>query len=271
MGWYSGSTGAGYAISGFVAGAVGDALGVDTAIFVLAGVPFVAAFLLPAALRLAPSLRTAVPEAASVRARFRALLQAPASVWLAFVVTLYINLVSGVLFTFFPLYGLAIGLSLTQIGLLTGIHGTLAATVRFASGALFRWVSYRGALPVMVVVSGAAVVLLGTVRAFTVLAVAWAAIGLSRGILRVASGALVLDAAAVTDSQRGGASAIYLAGLDIGKVVGPLIGGVGAELAGIATTFVALGIAFPALYLLLTTILVRRARRAGAGAVRSPA
>lgn len=260
MGWYSGSIGAGYALSGFVAGAVGDALGVSTAILLLAAVPFVAAFLLPAALSVAPSLRAAPPEATSAAARLRALFHAPAAVWLAFVVTLYINLISGVLFTFFPLYGLAIGLSLTQIGVLTGIHGTLAATIRFASGIVFRWVSYRSALPAMVVTSGTAVVVLGTVRAFVVLAVAWAAIGLSRGILRVASGALVLDVAAATDSQRGGASAIYLAGLDLGKVLGPLIGGVGAELAGIRATFLALGMAFPALYLLLSAILARRDR-----------
>jgi predicted MFS family arabinose efflux permease len=271
MGWYSGSMGAGYALSGFVAGATGDALGVDTAILLLAAVPFLAAFLLPAALRIAPSLRAASPESPSVAGRFRALMRAPAAVWLAFIVTLYINLVSGVLFTFFPLYGLAIGLSLTQIGLLTGIHGTLAASVRFASGVVFRWVSYRRALPAMVVASGAAVVVLGTVRSFAVLAAAWATIGLSRGILRVASGALVLDVAAATDSQRGGASAIYLAGLDLGKVLGPLIGGAGAELVGIRATFLALGMAFPALYLLLNAILVRRSHRTDVPAARSSA
>jgi predicted MFS family arabinose efflux permease len=270
MGWYSGSIGVGYAISGFVAGSVGDALGVPTAILLLAAVPAAAAFLLPAALRAARPLRAAAPETASLPGRLRALVHAPAAVWLAFLVTLYINLVSGVLFSFFPLHGLAIGLSLTQIGLLAGIHGALAATVRFFSGVIFKWISYRGALPVMVVASGVGMATLGSVRLFAVLAIAWAVIGFARGILRVASGALVLDEAAAGDSQRGGASAIYLAGLDLGKVLGPLIGGLGAEVAGLASTFVGLGVAFPALFLGLASFLARR-RKSTSGGAKSPA
>ena len=43
--------------------------------------------------------------------------------------------------TYFPLYGLSIGLTLTQIGMLSGIHGILAAGVRFASGPLFGAIS----------------------------------------------------------------------------------------------------------------------------------
>jgi predicted MFS family arabinose efflux permease len=261
MGWYSGSTGAGYAVSGFVAGSAGDALGIPGAILLLAAVPLAASFLLPAALRAARPLRTAAPEIQSLPGRIRALMRAPAAVWLAFLVTLYINLVSGVLFTFFPLYGLAIGLSLTQIGLLAGIHGALATTVRFFSGLIFGWISYRGSLPIMVVTSGVAVAALGSVRLFGALVIAWATIGFARGILRVASGALVLDEAAATDSQRGGASAIYLAGLDLGKVLGPLIGGLGAEAAGLPATFVGLGVAFPILYLALASLVSGRRSR----------
>jgi predicted MFS family arabinose efflux permease len=266
MGWYSGSMGAGYAVSGFVAGSAGDAVGIAGAILLLAAVPLAASFLLPAALRAARPLRSAAPDTESLSGRLRALVRAPAAVWLAFLVTLYINLVSGVLFTFFPLYGLAIGLSLTQIGLLAGIHGTLATTVRFFSGVIFGWISYRGSLPIMVVTSGVAVAALGGLRLFVALVIAWATIGFARGILRVASGALVLDEAAATGSQRGGASAIYLAGLDLGKVIGPLIGGLGAEVAGLPATFVGLGVAFPIVYLGLASLVSRRRTRAASPA-----
>ena len=260
MGWYTGGVGAGYAVAGFLGGVAGDALGVSTAILVLAAIPLVSAVLLTSAIRFAP-LVTAVDVATESRvgplARIKEFTRAPVLVWLAFFVTLYINLISGVLFTFFPIYGLAIGLSLTQIGLLAGIHGAIAAAIRFASGVIFKWISYQGALPAMVVLSGIAVVFLGSVEAFVVLAGAWAAIGLARGVLRVASGALVLDATGSSDSQRGASSAIYLAGLDLGKIIGPLVGGASAALVGLRGTFVVLGVAFPVAYMVMTAALAR--------------
>jgi MFS family permease len=260
MGWYTGGVGAGYAVAGFAGGAAGDALGVPTAIFVLAAIPLVAALLLTGAIRFAPVIAPAdaVPgSTASALARLKEFARAPVLVWLAFFVTLYINLISGVLFTFFPIHGLAIGLSLTQIGLLAGIHGAIAAAIRFASGVIFRWISYQGALPMMVVLSGIAVVSLGTVEVFVVLAGAWAAIGLARGVLRVASGALVLDATGSSNSQRAASSAIYLAGLDLGKIIGPLVGGASAALVGLRGTFVVLGVAFPVAYIVMTAALAR--------------
>lgn len=263
MGWYTGAVGAGYAVAGFVGGIAGDMLGVPNAIFVLAAIPLVSALLLAGAMRFAPLVAPTDPISESSTgplARMKEFAHAPVLVWLAFCVTLYINLVSGVLFTFFPIHGLAIGLSLTQIGVLAGIHGTTAAAIRFASGLIFSWISYRGALPAMVLLSGMAVVLLGTVEAFVVLAGAWATIGLARGVLRVASGALVLDATGPTYSQRGASSAIYLAGLDLGKIVGPLAGGASAALIGLRGTFVFLGVAFSITYLVMTAALARANR-----------
>jgi MFS family permease len=260
MGWYTGGVGAGYAVSGFLGGAAGDALGVSTAILVLAAIPLVAALLLTGAMKFAPLVAPADAAAETVGgplARIKEFARAPVLVWLAFFVTLYINLISGVLFTFFPIYGLAIGLSLTQIGLLAGIHGAIAAAIRFASGFIFKWISYESALPAMVVLSGIAVVFLGSVEVFVVLVGAWAAIGLARGVLRVASGALVLDATGSSNSQRGASSAIYLAGLDLGKIIGPLIGGASAALVGLRGTFVVLGIAFPVAYMVMTAALAR--------------
>jgi predicted MFS family arabinose efflux permease len=257
MGWYTGSLGIGYSAAGFVGGTLGDRLGVKAAILALALVPLLAGALLKRSLDAAPAQAA---EAAGRRRRsgLRQFAHLPALVWLAFLVSLYINLVNGVLFAFFPIYGLAIGLSLTQIGALTGIHGAVAAAVRLGSGVFFRHVSYVRALPLMVVLSGLAVASLSTVRLFGALAVAWAVIGLARGLLRVASGALVMDVAGDSDAERGAASGVYLAGLDLGKVLGPLLGGAGAELAGIETTFLLIAVAFPAAYLVASAALPSR-------------
>jgi MFS family permease len=269
MGWYTGSLGAGYAIAGFLGGALGDALGPGRAMFVLALVPLSAGLLLSLFVRrTGPDVR--LEEDAERHARrswvhgFTGL--APL-VWLAFFVTLYINLVSGVVLTFFPIYGLAIGLSLTQIGVLQGIHGATAAAVRFLSGIFFRWVSYERILPLMVLASGISVATIGGLKIFLVLAVAWGALGLTRGLLRVASAALVMDSAGELDAKRGAASGIYLAGLDLGKVLGPLVGGVGADVIGLRATFLVVSGVFPAVYFALAAILRRHRPARGSGVV----
>jgi MFS family permease len=269
MGWYTGSLGAGYAIAGFLGGSLGDALGPGPAMLVLSLVPLTAGVLLSLFVRRTEPAVVLEEEAERVVQRswlhgFRGL--AP-FVWLAFFVTLYINLVSGVVLTFFPIYGLAIGLTLTQIGALQGIHGATAAAVRFLSGIFFRWVSYERTLPLMVLASGASVALIGSVEIFVVLAVAWGGLGLTRGLLRVSSAALVMDSAGEVDAKRGAASGVYLAGLDLGKVLGPLVGGVGADTVGLRTTFLIVSVAFPAVYFALAAVLRRRQRMTGSRAV----
>jgi MFS family permease len=99
--------------------------------------------------------------------------------------------------------------------------------------------------------------------AFALLAGAWATIGLTRGVLRVASGALVMDAAGASDSQRGAASGVYLAGLDLGKLVGPVLGGASVEIVGLRPTFLLIAVAFPLAYLAMSATLARRRGRAG--------
>jgi predicted MFS family arabinose efflux permease len=260
MGWYTGSIAAGYAAAGFVGGALGDVAGVEDAILLLALVPLVGGVLLSRALHASAGDSGESGERAGF-AGLRDLRRLPGLVWLAFLVSLYINLVNGVLFTFFPIYGLAIGLSLAQVGALTGIHGTTAALIRLASGVVFKRISYARILPFMVVLSGLSVAGLSTFTAFALLAVTWAVIGVTRGILRVASGALVMDFAGESDSERGVASGVYLAGLDLGKIIGPLVGGASASLVGIRTTFMLIAVAFPVAYLLTTAAVARRGRR----------
>ncbi|MPZ72083.1 MAG: MFS transporter [Nitriliruptorales bacterium] len=170
-----------------------------------------------------------------------------------FAVCLHVALIHGVLSSFFPLYGLRVGLSMGQIGALLGVHGAVAAGVRFLSGPMFRLVPYRKALPSMIVVNSAAVMLMGLIAAYPLFIAGWALVGLSRGVLRVASGALVMDTANQTDSQRGAASGIYLAGLDVGKVAGPAVGGVLVEMIGLPGVFIAVSLMFPVAYFVLAS------------------
>ena len=255
MGWYTGSIGLGYALAGFVGGALGDALGVRAAILLLACVPLAAGALLVG------FVRSTQPERAPVEQRgawWRSFHGLPGAVWLAFFVTLYLNLVSGVLLTFYPLYGLAIGLSLSQIGAFQGVYGGAASIVRFLSGLIFRHVAYEKTLALMVCVSGVSIAAIAGLRTAALLVVPWAALGLARGLLRVSSAALVMDEAGESDAARGAASGVYLAGLDLGKIVGPLAGGVGIGAVGFRTTFLTASVVLPAVYLALAATVRRR-------------
>jgi MFS family permease len=257
MGWYTGAIGLGYGAAGFLGGAVGDALGPSRAILVLALLPLLAGAVLATVVRRTEPAREAAPERTGRWWRdFHGL---SGLVWLAFFVTLYINLVSGVVLTFLPIYGLAIGLSLTQVGALQGLHGATAAAIRFLSGVVFRFISYRRTLSVMVVVSGLAVAAIASVETFVALAAACAVLGLGRGLLRVASGALVMDEAG---GRVGAASGVYLAGLDLGKVVGPSVGGFGAGTIGVRSTFLVASVGLPLVYFVLSALTARRTRLA---------
>jgi len=69
-----------------------------------------------------------------------------------------------------------------------------------------------------------------------------------------------MDASGSSDSERGAASGIYLAGLDFGKVIGPIFGGISVELMGLRATFVLISVAFPAAYLVIASAIMRRGR-----------
>jgi len=133
------------------------------------------------------------------------------------------------------------------------------------------YISYQRTLPVMVLLSGASVAAIGGVKFLPALAAAWALLALSRGLLRVASAAVVMDEAVETDARRGAASGVYLAGLDLGKIVGPLVGGVGAGAVGLRPTFLAASIAFPVTYFALAALVARQQRHLHSADGREPA
>lgn len=260
MGWYTGCLGAGYSLAGFVGGAAGDALGLPRAITTLSILPLLAGVGLAMAVW---RIEAEPPTASATRASPLALLTgAGPYVWLAFFCALHINLLSGVLLTFFPLYGLAIGISLTQVGTLTGMSSGVSSAIRFSAPAIFRRVSYRSVLPWMVLLGSIATAALTLSAAYALLAAAWIGIGLSRGILRVSSAALVMDTNDGSDRGRGAASGLYLAGLDVGKIIGPVAGGAVVSAAGYRVTFLLAGLAVPVVFFAFYTVLTVRERAA---------
>lgn len=260
MAWYTGCIGAGYGMAGFLGGWLGDKIGLSPALTAVAAIPLVAGLALGVGLRRISrngnsdlSASGLGPPAGGLRAVVSA---TTPGVWLAALTALHINLLSGVLITFFPLYGLAVGLSLTQIGALTGFHSAAGSLVRFLAPPLFKRVHYRKVLPWAVIFGALAVCALTVSPAFFGLLTAWLGIGMSRGLLRVSSAALAADSSPA--DSRGASSAVYLAGLDIGKIIGPVVGGLGVEVLGYRLTFLTAGGAFPLLYFGLRHVVLKR-------------
>lgn len=236
MGLYTAALSTGYALGAFAGGALSDVFGIPVALALIGLLP---ALLVPLVLaRPALSAQPHVLEhGPGLGGLWRAHRDLDVRVWLAFVIVLYINLVSDAVDTFFALYGLAIGLPLAATGALKGIKSGAATFIRFISAGVFRYVDHRAVNFWGVILMGAAtfaVPLLGGV--FAALALAFFVAGICRGLLRVTSAAMIAELRA-EGRNVGVASGVYNAGLDIGGIIGPLLAGVVADAIGLAPMF----------------------------------
>lgn len=250
MGWYTASLSAGYAVGAFLAGAVADRVGVDAALLWLGLAPLVAVAAVMASPVLADVARAPAAPGGWWRRGVSVFGAIDPRVWLAFVIVLFLNVLSDSTDTFFPLYGTAIGLPVALIGGLKGARSASATVIRFAAAAIFRFVDFR-TLNFWAVLLFAAITFTiplvgGSLTGILLLAVFLVA-GLCRGILRVTT------AATIADIRREGrdiglSSGVYNAGLDIGSIIGPATGGAVAAAFGIPLMFQVLAIASLVLY-----------------------
>jgi len=247
MAWYTAALSTGYAAGSFLGGALADAYGLPVALFVAGLVPFLgilAAIALPR-IEAAPH---PVERGGGLGGLLRAGARIDQRVWLAFAIVLYVNLLADSVDGFFSLYGLAIGLPLAASGALRGLKSASATFIRFGSIVLFRFVDHTSINFWAVLVMGVAAFLIPFAGAnVALLAVVFVASGLCRGILRVTSTATVAEMRA-EGKDVGLASGIYNAGLDIGAIVGPAVGGVVASAVGIPAMYQIVAVGSLAMY-----------------------
>lgn len=273
IGWYIGFQGIAFALATTVGGVLADLVGTQTAMLILATLPVLAAALI--GLRLPPVVRdmgaalaTPAADLAGMgrQARLRARLSGaigrvgllPFAVWAAALVAVYLNVMNGLLQSFFPLLGLAVGLSVAQIGTLSSVRSAVSAVARFGAGWIFAHVPpHRAHLPLLTM-SAATLALLPSAGTYFLHLPLLALNGISRGLLRVTTSATAMEE--TPGHQAGVAAAVMTAGLDVGKMLGPLIGGIVATLVGIETMFRVVPFAFLAVYLVLYVVATRRRR-----------
>ena len=252
MGWFSGATGFGNMVGGVLGGVTADVVGLRSTFFVLAATPLLGALLM--ARSVASSSTIAREEQPSRRegAAWRLLFRMPVAVWAGVLVMFFINGLNAVTNTFHPVLALAAGLSLTQIGALSSIRSWASSSSRFGSGPLFSRFDPAGfTMPLVVVGTLATCAIPSAIGSFLLQVPLFAVAGLSRGLLRVTGSADAFDAAGDDDRRHGLVSALLYAGLDLGKIVLPVVGGVVAGAWGIATMFRVVPLGLLLLYLAL--------------------
>jgi predicted MFS family arabinose efflux permease len=269
IGWYSGFTGLGHTAGAALAGFGADRVGFDASFIALGCIVALGTVVMARALprgTVHPRAGAPVPAPRAVRVRRRlassrvVVGQMPLAVWIGFLVMVYINFINAIQTTFHPLLALGAGLTLTQIGILASCRSWSSSIVRLGSGALFARIGTPNITMPLMIVGAATLVLLPTVRASFLLQVPlFVAAGLARGLLRVTGSTDAFEAVGRDEERQGLTAALVQSGLDLGRLLGPLIGGVVAQLWGLATMFQVLPVALLLPYL----VLLARARRSG--------
>lgn len=257
MGWYTAALSSGYALGAFAGGWLADAAGTPAALALLGALPVAAAL---AVVALPPFAGPPHPvgRGKGLRGLLEAGTRLDGRVWLAFAIVVYINLLADSVDTFFPLFGLSIGLPLASVGALKGLKSGSATFIRFVSGVVFSYLDYRAINVWAVIVSAAATVVLPWVSTFAAFAALFTVLGLTRGVLRVTSAATVAELRG-EGRDVGLASGVYNAGLDIGGIAGPALGGLLGNAFGLPAMFQIVAVASVAAY--FTVALSSRAGR----------
>ncbi len=251
MSWYTAAISAGYALSAYIGAQAIERLGYGPAFFV-SGLIALAAAALTLALRL--PRETPPPATLDQRAtppptsRLRTVLSLPAGVWLGTLLVFYLTFIADTYQTFYPIYAVGIGVSVSTIGLLKVVHSIASTGVRFAGAGLFRIVSVGVVNHTMTITMALALISLTFVTGDTILMLIWVILGTCRGLLRVTSATIVAEERRRPGVSAGLVSGIYNSGSDFADLFGPPLAGALAAALTIPTTFTVVGLTLPAVY-----------------------
>jgi MFS family permease len=240
MGYYVGSLAVGYSTGNFLAGYVADDFGYEVAFSVAALLSLVAlAFVWtlggraarqPAATKRAP--RDPLRFSDSLKAVF------DPGMLEVMIVALFLNFLNQVSGVFLPLYGLAIGVTLTQVGVIRGMYTLCNAVTRPLSGFVVTRFGHRRLSRVGLALQSALLMLVPLCGNFGTLLAVSTGSGFMRAVAIVSNAIGLVEDVDETRVQRGVASGIYNAAGDLGNILGPSAGGMIAAFTGLAGLFV---------------------------------
>jgi MFS transporter, DHA1 family, multidrug resistance protein len=154
------------------------------------------------------------------------------------IVALFLNLLHQMSGVFISLYGLGVGMSLTQIGVIRAAYAGCNAVTRPISGHVVNKIGHRGLSYGGIPLQSALLMLIPLFTGFGAIITIYVLSGLMRAIVLVANAVGLVQDVDENRVQRGLASGIYNAAGDLGNILGPLIGGLIAQATSIGGVFV---------------------------------
>jgi DHA1 family multidrug resistance protein-like MFS transporter len=173
------------------------------------------------------------------------------------IVALFLNLLHQMGGVFISLYGLAVGMSLTQIGVIRAAYAGCNAVTRPISGHIVNRVGHRSLSYFGLPLQSLILMLVPLFSGFGTILFVYVASGLLRAIVVVANAVGLVQDIPESRVRRGLASGVYNAAGDLGNILGPSVGGFIAHATGIASVFVVGSLGSTALFL-VGILLLRR-------------
>jgi predicted MFS family arabinose efflux permease len=240
MGYYAGSLALGYSTGNFLAGYVADRFGYAPT-FQLAALMSVLCAGLLFTLKKPATSDTRKKDSGSTSPGLN-WLQSLKAAWepklvAVAVVALFLNLLHQMANVFLPLYGLAVGLTLTQVGVIKGFYALCNAITRPISGLVVKQLGHRRISYAGLPVQSFLVMLVPFCTDFLTLLIVYVSAGFIRAVAIVSNAISLVQDTDESRVPRGMSSGLYNAAGDLGNIVGPSAGGLIASVTGVANLF----------------------------------
>jgi MFS family permease len=213
-------------------GIIKDWLGTEAAFLTMGGLALVTSV---GILAFVPSLARKAGEAVKPSTSMRQTLRQSRILQTVFSIRFFSAVGQGAVYTFLPLYGVAIGISSTQVGILLGVNVLLIAFLQRAGGRLADRTRPVALMVGGIVLSGLAVAGMPLVQSFSGALVMNILMGIANGIAVPA--ALVLAGREGTRVGMGSVMGLFDAALSLGFIVSPILLGMVHDAFGIEAIF----------------------------------
>ena len=262
MGYYVGSLAAGYSTGNFFGGLIADHWGYAATFQLGALLSLVSVGLLwllhGSTASSKDAAKTRAGAGLTVKEALRALLEPELAI--VVIVALFLNLLHQMSNVFISLYCLAVGMTLTQVGVIRAAYAGCNAVTRPISGHIVNKFGHKNLSYFGLPLQSAIVMLIPLFTGFSTILFVYVASSLMRAIVIVANAVGLVQDVPESKVQRGLASGVYNASGDLGNILGPSVGGLIAHATGIGGVFVVGSLGSTVLFFLVIW-LVRRMRQ----------